>query len=254
MCLIFFSYKQNPKYPLIVLANRDEFYNREASAAHFWKEHPYVLAGKDLKGGGTWLGVTKSGQLAMLTNYRDLTKIKPHAPTRGKLVLDYLIGSEKAQDYLLTLDKRAEAYNGYNIILGTVDSPLYYSNEQRKIHQLKPGLYGLSNHLLDTEWPKVESGKKELAAISMESKLDIGALFNIMMDKTIAPDNSLPKTGIEVELERSLSAKFIQIPSYGTRCTTLFFMDNDRNLTFIERSYLPDTNSYTEASFQFKII
>ena len=141
MCLIFLSYKLNKNYPLIILANRDEFYNRPTLAADYWKENPNILAGKDLEGGGTWMGVTKRGYLAMLTNYRDIANIKPNAPTRGKLVSDYLAGEFSPKDYLIAISKTGNKYNGYSLIAGSFDDPWYYSNYGNKIAQLGTGLY-----------------------------------------------------------------------------------------------------------------
>lgn len=249
MCLIFLSYRQHEDYPLIVLANRDEFYSRATTPANYWSGSG-ILAGKDLVGGGTWLGMNKRGKLAMLTNYRDLINLKPEAPTRGKLVSDFLTGDFKPDTYLSALDKSASLYNGYNLILGTVDDPWYYSNYQRKIYQLGTGLYGLSNELLDSPWPKVVKGKMEMKELLGANHIDKERLFDVMRDSVTANDNQLPTTGLSLTKERALSSMFIDTPDYGTRCTTLIMMNKNGEVYFEERTYIP---KISKATFEFKI-
>ena len=249
MCLIFMAYRQHEEYPLIVLANRDEFYSRATSPANYWSGSS-ILAGKDLVGGGTWLGMNDRGKLAMLTNYRDLINIKPDAPTRGKLVSDFLMGDFKPDSYLTALDKSASLYNGYNLILGTVDDPWYYSNYQRKIYQLGTGLYGLSNELLDSPWPKVVKGKKEMKELLQANHIDKERLFDVMRDSATANDDQLPNTGLSLTKERALSSMFIDTPDYGTRCTTLIMMNKNGEIYFEERTYIP---KISKATFEFKI-
>ncbi len=253
MCLIFLSFNQHPDYPLIIAANRDEFYDRPASSLGLWPEHPNVLAGKDLTGGGTWLGVTKSGYFAMLTNYRDMAKIKANAPTRGKLVLDYLAGEFDASNYLQALDASASLYNGYNIILGTLNDPWYFSNQNHKLFRLGTGLYGLSNALLDTKWPKVEIGKETFKGIIEQESLNTEALFSFMYDKTLAPDEKLPDTGIGYEKEKLLSSMFIELPGYGTRNTTVLVKDKNNNVQIVERTYSQLNDSTSELKFEFSV-
>ena len=249
MCLIFLSYQQHPEYPLIVLANRDEFYRRPTEQASYWSNDD-VLAGKDIEGGGTWLGLNQNGKLAMLTNYRDLKNIKANAPTRGKLVSNFLQGDFNPEQYLMALDQSAPLYNGYNIILGTVHDPWYYSNYQRKIYRLGSGLYGLSNELLDSPWPKVVNGKASVNAALQSSKIDREALFDLMRNAHQANDDELPDTGIGLSKERALSPMFISTPDYGTRCTTLIMMNTSGEVTFEERTYVPDN---TQVAYQFTL-
>jgi uncharacterized protein with NRDE domain len=249
MCLIFLSYRQHPEYPLIVLANRDEFYSRATSPANYWSGGS-ILAGKDLVGGGTWLGMNQMGNFAMLTNYRDLKNLKPDAPTRGKLVADYLTGDFKPDKYLKALDKSASLYNGYNLLLGTVKDPWYYSNYQRKIYQLGTGLYGLSNELLDSPWPKVVKGKMEISELLKAGKLDPEGLFDVMRDSATAKDDQLPNTGLSLTKERALSSMYIATPDYGTRCTTLIMKNKKGEVYFEERTYIP---KISKATFEFKV-
>ncbi len=156
MCLIVFAWRQHPDFPLIVAANRDEFYERPTLAADFWADHPEVLGGRDLKEMGTWLGITRKGRFAALTNYRDPLHVRADAPSRGWLVRDFLTGERGAEDYLARLRDRGAAYNGFSLILGDAAGLYYYSNRgEEGPAALAPGVYGLSNHLLDTPWPKV---------------------------------------------------------------------------------------------------
>jgi len=252
MCLIFLSYQQNPRYPLIILANRDEFYGRPTEQAAFWSGNN-VLAGKDLVAGGTWLGITKRGSMAMITNYRDLANLNPNAPTRGKLVSDFLRGDLDAKRYLVGLDSSADFYNGYNIILGSLNDPWYYSNYQKKIYQLGSGLYGLSNELLDSPWPKVSKGKSALADLFMADGLNVNQLFEQMLNREEAPVDNLPDTGIGLTKEKALSPMFIKTKDYGTRCSTLITLDNTGKLYFEERTYHPDQTGANTVAFNLTI-
>src|SRR5688572_22425135 len=196
MCLIFISLRKHPAYKLIVATNRDEFYNRNTKAADFWEDHPEVLGGRDLEAGGTWLGMTKQGKLSMVTNFRDPKNINPKAPSRGHLVSDYLTGKIPPDAYLKNLEQHAKEYNGFNLITGTTDDLWYFSNYGSGIQQLTPGIYGLSNHLLETPWPKIVKGKKKLEIVLQESDITPEALFNVLYDDAVAPDSLLPETGV----------------------------------------------------------
>lgn len=255
MCLIFLSYKQNEEYPFIALANRDEFYRRPTLQANYWEENPNILAGKDLEAGGTWMGITKNGHMAMLTNYRDIPNIKQNAPTRGKLVSDYLAGEFDPKSYLLALTKTANQYNGYNLIVGTFDDPWYYSNyQQKKVVQLGSGLYGLSNQLLDSNWPKIEKGKERLSPLMIEKELNIESLFTMMTDKEVVNNDALlPSTGLPLDRERSISSMFIDTEGYGTRATTLVTVNRSGEVTFIERLFENGMFTGVENKYQFEI-
>lgn len=255
MCLIFLSYKQNEEYPFIALANRDEFYKRPTLPADYWEENQNILAGKDLEGGGTWMGVTKNGHMAMLTNYRDIPNIKQNAPTRGKLVSDYLKGEFDAKNYLLALTKTASLYNGYNLIAGTFDDPWYFSNyEKQKVVQLGSGFYGLSNQLLDSNWPKIEKGKARLASLMLDKELDIKALFSVMSDKEVVENDALlPSTGLPLDRERAISSMFIDTEGYGTRATTLVAVHRSGEVTFIERLFENGKFAGVENQYKFRL-
>jgi uncharacterized protein with NRDE domain len=252
MCLIFLSVNNHPDFKLIVAANRDEFYNRKTAPAEFWSDHPEVLGGRDLEAGGTWLGVSKSGRISMITNYRDLTNINPKAPSRGQLVLDYLTSRVSPSAYLQSLEPKAKQYNGFNLITGTPDELWYFSNYREGVQELQPGLYGLSNHLLETPWPKVANGKRKMKELLSKS-FKPEDFFNLLFDDQVAADNLLPDTGVGLERERALSSMFIKSPGYGTRCSTVVMVDNSHQIFFTERVYDLETFSYTENTFTFKI-
>jgi uncharacterized protein with NRDE domain len=161
MCLILFAYQIHPRYRLVLGANRDEFYARPTAPLDFWQDHPQVLAGRDLEQHGTWMGVTRNGRWAAVTNYRDLRIMKTDAHSRGHLVADFLLSHVPPHAYMRQIATKADQYNGFNLIVGDSAELVYFSNRERKIRLLGPGLYGLSNHLLDTAWPKVARGKEK---------------------------------------------------------------------------------------------
>ena len=236
MCLILFSYQNHPDYPLVIAANRDEFYQRPTQAAHFWPETPQLLAGKDLQAGGSWMGVTTDGRFAAVTNYRDPGQEAIYPQSRGALVKDFLTGELNAEEYLVTIDKIHDAFAGFNLLLGTTSELFFYSNQSRKTQKLAPGVYGLSNGHLDEPWPKVSQGKQQLDSI-LQREFSTDEVIKLLNDRTLAEDTALPKTGVDVGMEKILSAKFIQVPGYGTRSSTVITVDNKQQLSFTEESY-----------------
>lgn len=235
MCLLVFAWKMHPDYELILAANRDEFLQRPARPADFWEEYPGLLAGKDLEGGGTWLGVTAEGKFSAITNYRDMKNHKKIAPTRGKLPLNYLTGNQEPDAYIESIRPDAHRFNGFNLLVGNKGSIWYYSNIQNQPAELGPGIYGLSNHLLDTPWPKVERAKKSMTAITNAEIPDLEELFGLLNDRTPAPDNLLPDTGLDVTTEKRLSSAFIETEGYGTRSSTVILSKKGGQIQFIER-------------------
>ena len=253
MCLIAFNTNQHKKYKLILIANRDEFYPRPTASAEFWDDYPYVLGGRDLESLGTWMGISQSGRIAALTNYRDPTLERKRSTSRGDLVADYLIGAESTINYLDHLIKTASDYNGYNLVTGTADQLYYYSNQIDQYYKLDPGTYGLSNHLLNTPWPKVVSIKDKLENyLNTHENVLANDLFHILIDKTKAKDSELPDTGVSLELEKELSPIFIQKENYGTRASTVLLVDYNNNVNFIERTF-NSGELKKENSFTFKI-
>lgn len=252
MCLILVAWKTDRNFPLILAANRDEFYERPSAPADFWDEAPDLLAGRDLREGGTWLGITRSGRVAALTNYRDPASLKAQAPSRGILVGDYLRGRETPEAYLDRIAPEADRFNGFNLLFGDTDRLISFSNRGRR-ELLQPGIYGLSNHLLDTPWPKVTQGKRGLETLLHTGQGLTEALFVLLADRTCAPDNRLPDTGVGLEWERILSPLFIESPTYGTRSSTVLLIDRKGNVTFIERVFQGAADPWMTARFNFRI-
>lgn len=255
MCLILLAVAAHPRFPLVLAANRDEFYDRPTEAADFWPDAPDILAGRDLKDGGTWLGITQSGRIAALTNYRDPASIKAEAPSRGWLVRNYLTGRESPDEYLDGLAARAHEYNGFSILVGDTSRLLWYSNRGGRQH-LASGIYGLSNHLLDTPWPKVERGRTCLAEILAGAGTGappVEKLFALLADETKPDDALLPDTGVGIEWERILGSLFIRSPQYGTRSSTVLVVDDKNRVTFAERVFNGQPGPWMTARFTFRI-
>lgn len=243
MCLVLFAYKQHPEYALVVAANRDEFHARPTTKAGFWPQAPKVFAGCDEKGGGTWMGVTRKGRFAILTNIRDIAKVRGSVPSRGGLVSDFLIKNKNPRKYLETVSANAQKYNPFNLLAGSRDEIFYCTSHDRAVKKLSPGFYGLSNWTLDTPWPKVEKGKQAIKKVfkNLEhgSNLDREALFSILADNLAPPANMLPDTGIGLEWERELGSIFVKSPGYGTRSSTVLIISKTGAISVEERSFGP---------------
>ena len=239
MCVIYIAFQHHPDHPLILLANRDEYYERPSASAAYWDDHPDIYGGRDLVRGGTWLGVTRDGRFAAVTNYRD-----PSAPTgtrsRGDLVAGFLKSECSAEEYLREVRSDRGEYSGFNLLVGRIgdlSEIFYYSNRGRDPRKLAPGVYGLSNHLLDTPWPKVERGKAAFARLLANGDLADDRLFDILSDETLAADDELPSTGVPYEAEKAISAIFIKTKGYGTRCSTVLKFNRDCDWSFEERVF-----------------
>jgi len=252
MCLILFALDAHPDYPLVLAANRDESYDRPTAPAAPWEDAPRVIAGRDLRGGGTWMGATPEGRWAALTNYRDPREFGRDAPSRGHLVADFLRGDRAPEAYLESLRPRATEYNGFNLLVGDARSAWWYSNRAAAPEPVSPGVHGLSNHLLDTPWPKVERGKRALARLlEGADALAPDHLLEILLDRTYAADHELPDTGVGVELERALSSLFIVSPGYGTRSSTALLVDRHGRSLLVERTYDRGGPEWTERKWEF---
>jgi uncharacterized protein with NRDE domain len=230
VCLLALAYRQHPSSPLVVMGTRDEFLDRPAEAAHFWPDAPHLLAGRDLRAGGTWMGITRHGRFAALTNHRDLRRPTVEGPSRGHLVRQAL---EQDIDRGIT-----STYAGLNLIHGAVDDLHYLNNITPDRTPLAPGIHGLSNALLNTPWPKVQRAKAGLEQVlnGPEDKL-IDGLFDLLTDEATAPEEHLPDTGLTPAMERALSSIFIRTPGYGTRCSTVVLVDHAGHVHFQERSW-----------------
>ncbi|MDN5211422.1 NRDE family protein [Fulvivirgaceae bacterium BMA12] len=246
MCLILFSYNDHPAYKLVLAANRDEFYGRPTKNAGWWDDQPNLLGGKDLKEQGSWLAITRDGKFAAITNYRDPKHIKADAPTRGKLVTDFLLNDHTPEDYLKNLQESGSLYNGFNLIFGHQNEIFYYTNATNFYDKLAPGTYGLSNALLDTPWPKVVKGKNKFNnLLKANHDFPVEHAIKDLRDNHLAPDQELPDTGIGIEKERQLSSMFIEMSGYGTRCTTVITIDKQNEVRFKEVSYIPENDFST---------
>lgn len=253
MCLIFFSLNHHPEYKLIVAANRDEFYHRKTLPAQFWDEEQSILGGRDIEAGGTWMGVTNRGRIAMVTNYRDPKNMKDNAPSRGHLVSDYLTGNMRPVQYMKDVAQKGKHYNGFNLIAGNPDELYYYSNYQESVVPVHPGVHALSNHLLNTPWPKVKNGRERFTAIIQEKQINPDDLLDMLYDDAMAADSELPDTGVGLERERVLSSMFIKSPGYGSRCSTVVLVDRNNVISFIERTYDVSTFSYVTQRFSIQL-
>jgi len=254
MCLILLSYRQHARYPLLIAANRDEFYDRPSQPAHFWEDAPWILAGRDLVGGGTWFGITRSGRFAAVSNLRDPKPAAENAPSRGLLVSEFLRGDPPPRAYLAEVARWGWRYNGFNLLAGDHDEIAYYNNRSGEILTLAPGLYGLSNHRLDTPWPKVKNAKAALAKILGMPAAEPEAILEMLADRTLPADDCLPDTGVGLVWERLLASIFIASENYGTRCSSVLIKDQDRRAIFIERNYSPGgAGAPQTAEFKFDI-
>ena len=238
MCLILFAYRSHPDYPLILAANRDEYYRRPTSPLDFWPDERDLLAGRDLEARGTWIGVSRSGRLAALTNLRGASAPIIEAPSRGDLVKGFLAGIEPPEQYLNRIKTVGYRYNGFNLVVGDGDHLFHYSNQGSAIHRFEPGVYGVSTCLLGTQWPKIEKGKAGLAdRISDDKEIQTEDFFQILEDRTFPPDQDIPHTGLDRGWERTLSPLFIESDAYGTRSSSVIFMERTGKVTFAERTF-----------------
>ncbi len=268
MCLLVFSLRTHADYPFIFAGNRDEFHGRPAQPASFWSDFPDLLAGRDLKAGGTWLGVSRDGRFATVTNYREPGERRPDARSRGALVVDFLTGSRSAATYLSDLQDDAHEYNGFNLILGTAEELYYFSNRgveegasrsesevgsPGRIHELEAGVYGLSNEQLDTPWPKVRRAKSLFHKAVGEHGPHPEALLDVLADRKRAADGRLPSTGLAMTWERALSSIFIPGKEYGTRASTVVLLHRDGRLRFVERSFGPEGSVLGTEAYEFRV-
>ena len=241
MCLIVLAWEASEKTRLAVAANRDEFFARRAAPAAWWDDAPDILAGRDLEAGGTWLGITRRGRFAALTNFRDASAPKRDgAPSRGALAANFLRGDAAARDYVAAVKPGAGRYHGFNLLVSDGAELWSFSNVEGDPVRLGPGVRGLSNHLLETPWPKVTAARSRLeaalaaarGAVDLESRL-----LQLLEDRTAAADGALPATGLPLDWERALSAAFVELPGYGTRASTALVVGADGGARFLERSF-----------------
>ena len=251
MCLITVAWKVRADLPLVVAANRDEWRDRAAQPAHWWPDHPEILAGRDLKAGGTWMGVTRAGRFAAVTNFRDPSDRRETAHSRGGLVTEYLLGKQDPGGYLADLMHRAGDYNGFNLILGDGESLWYYGSREALARPIPQGVHGLSNHLLDEPWPKVVRGRLAMEA-ALKERNPAPPLFHALSDSQGAPDAALPNTGVGLAWERRLASALITGDDYGTRASTVVTISATGEICLEERTRAADGSVSGTVSFSVR--
>lgn len=237
MCLILFSWDNHPKYKLILAANRDEFYKRPTNGLHQWANDPNILAGKDLTGGGTWMGINRENRFSAITNHRNPNRVLENAPSRGDLTMDFLVGKESEKKYFDEKKETLDDYNGFNLLVGSLDKMGYFNNVNNEYQELSGGIYGLSNATLNTQWPKLIKAKSDFTALVKNEELNENDFFQILQNKSLASDDELPKTGVPYDWEKAISAICIETPTYGTCCSTFIIVTHEGKGEIMEYSF-----------------
>lgn len=252
MCLVLIAWRGDARYPCVIAANRDELYSRPAAPAQWWPSQPPILAGRDLSAGGTWLGMTRSGRFAALTNFRDPEQRRLGTPSRGNLVASFLMSTDSLELTLEHLSRVSAQYNAFSLLFSDGDRLAVYESALCSGRVLGPGIYGLSNHLLDTPWPKVKTAKSRLA-IALAHLDATDAVLGLLRDEAPAPDDELTRTGVSLEWERMLSSAFIRAAHYGTRCSTVVRIDESRRACFDEWTWDAAGEPAGTVSLQFEL-
>ena len=252
MCLILIAWQGHAKHRCVIAANRDELHSRPTAAAQWWTSHPSILAGRDLSAGGTWLGITRTGRFAALTNYRGAAQRRMGTPSRGTLVTSILTSAESTAQILKYLRRVSADYNGFNLLFSDGENLAVYESMRGVGRELGPGIYGLSNDLLDTPWPKVQTAKTRLSQALLNLQ-NADAVLALLRDDEVAPDDQLPRTGVSVEWERLLSSAFVRAPDYGTRCSTVVRIDERRRACFDEWTWDAAGEQTGTVSLQFDL-
>lgn len=252
MCLVVAAWRVHPRYPLILAGNRDEFHARPAAPADWWPGSPDVLAGRDLEAGGTWLGVTRAGRYAVVTNYREGSP-RGGDLSRGLLPTAWLGGNEPAGDFAQRLRREEHRYAGFNLLFGDAETLRYHSNRQAASRALEPGIHGVSNALLDTPWPKLVLTRRRLAAAIDTERVEAEALLEILADTEPAGADGEADPSLDPAVRRVLSAPFILTPTYGTRCSTVLLLRADRHMAFVERRFDAAGRSTGETRLSFPL-
>ncbi|HEY2779676.1 MAG TPA: NRDE family protein [Steroidobacteraceae bacterium] len=252
MCLILIAWQGHAKHRCVIAANRDELHSRPTAAAQWWRSQPPMLAGRDLSAGGTWLGITRSGRFAALTNYRGTEQRRTGTPSRGTLVTSILLSADSTSRTLDYLRSVSAEYNGFNVLFSDGERLAVYESVRGGGRELGPGIYGLSNDLLDTPWPKVQTAKSRLsqALLNLENS---DAVLALLRDDEVAPDDQLPRTGVSLQWERLLSSAFVRAPDYGTRCSTVVRIDETRRACFDEWTWDATGEHTGTVSLQFDL-
>jgi uncharacterized protein with NRDE domain len=252
VCLAVVALDAHPRFALVVAANRDEYHARAATSAAWWPDvDPPMLAGRDLRAGGTWLGIDARGRFAFVTNVREPGRHDPDAPSRGALVPQVLADPRDVQTAVVDAVRESARRNGFNLIAGDARGAAWGSNRGAGTRSLAPGFHGVSNAELDTPWPKVVRARRALERWCADDATDVERLFAMLADRRTASDDELPATGVTLEMERMLSPPFIMSELYGTRCSTVITIGRDGNVRFIERSFDADGGRAGQVEFEF---
>ncbi|MDH3588089.1 MAG: NRDE family protein [Gammaproteobacteria bacterium] len=250
MCLLVFAVDRHPRYSFVFAGNRDEFHSRPARAAQWWEDRD-LLGGRDELAGGTWLGLRRDSSFGVVTNFREMTPRRDDSRSRGELITAFM---QYGDPFLAKLEKRAGQYSGYSLIAGNLaNCRLQYRSNRASERQIETGVHGLSNHQLDTPWPKLDRSVCRLGRILEKPVIETTELFDLLADREQAATDSLPDTGIGRELEQLLSSPFIVSPNYGTRCSTAILLDRSGLLQFVERSFDVDGKTTGENQFEFQV-
>lgn len=248
MCLVAFSWRVHPHYPLLISANRDEFFDRPTQFLHRWDSG--ITAGKDLRGGGTWMGFHPNGNWALLTNFRDFHRPRKGEISRGKLVENFLLGSMPPDGYLKVISKEKDRYEGFNLLVSDGKKLFYFSNYGKEVVEIPPGIHGLSNGLFNEPWPKVTLAKKQLAELDRANEK---SLLDILKSPETYPLELLPKTGASAQMEIELSAQMIRLaPNYGTVSATAVIQNQTGITQITERTYHWNPEIYSDQKISFQ--
>jgi len=254
MCLILFAWQAHPRFPLIVAANRDEFHNRPTEAAHWWAEADGVLAGRDLQAGGTWMGVSRDGRFAAVTNYREPPEPElPLERSRGQLVRDYLTGDNPAAEFAWRLGSSSNRYQGFCLLLSDHEDLVCASNRMEEPVPVSPGVHALSNHLMDTAWPKAQHGRLRLQTLLKSDRVDAESLLGIMADRSLVPGEEPAEFDLRLAPERLTRISFVVSPEYGTRSSTVLLVDRESGVEYVERRFDPTGKAVDTGRFVFSI-
>lgn len=249
MCLVVLAFQVRAETPVILAANRDEFHARPTREANWWPDARELLAGRDLLAGGTWLGVSRGGRFATVTNNRDANQPTGRFESRGRLAAEFLSGDQAPLDYLRSID--ADSFAGFNLLVGDANRVGYLSNRGAGIRELAPGLYGLSNATLDTPWEKVRRIKSRFAESLASGNFDDAALLQLLADSNRGPASEVRDDDLPFEVAHAITAPFIITPDYGTRCSTIVRAETGGRWYFFERRYGPDGEPTGDSRFSF---
>ncbi len=247
MCLVVVAWQQSSDYPLIVAGNRDEFHARPTQDMHWWADEPDILGGRDLQAGGTWLATHRNGRFATVTNYRDAQQERGTLLSRGNLVTEFLRSDTAPVEYLSAID--GERYAGFNLLVCDGETLAYSSNRGADARELAPGIYGLGNALLDSDWHKVRRAKQGLQQLLERDRVNESTLFRLLNDREMAPAECIESERLPFETAHAISAPFIVLPDYGTRCSTVLLRKAGGRTTLHERRFDPAGRSLGDSAF-----